>query len=200
LPRIYRPWFAVAALLGSAALVTIFWDELVEFKRDEYATAQDTASSAELRPTLAEIAWRMFRDQPLVGCGLGHYVDKHVDYLAELEKGRNYVQHNAWLSLLAETGLIGLTLFALLTIAWLHSAWRLWRADNAPLWMRQQGLLFIVVAANYVMNGMFHDMSIIPMVNMILFFFAGVTVNLEREAAAWEEHPTKAFVAAGNRG
>ncbi len=87
-----------------------------------------------------------------------------------------------WLSLLTETGLIGVTLFTLLLIVWLQSAWRLWRSDNAPLWMRQQGLFFLVAAANYLVNAMFHDMSVIPMVNMFLFFLAGVTVNVQAEA------------------
>lgn len=131
----------------------------------------------------------MFRDRPLVGCGLGHYLVEHRNYLSNhnvplpLERGRGIVQHNTWLSLLTETGLIGAALFALLMIAWLATAWRLWRADNAPLWMRQQGLLFLVLAVNYLANGMFQDMTIIPMVHMILFFLAGVTVNLATEAA-----------------
>ena len=49
--------------------------------------------------------------------------------------------------------------------------------------MRQQGLFFLVVAANYLVNAMFHDMSVIPMVNMFLFFLAGVTVNVQTQAA-----------------
>ena len=98
------------------------------------------------------------------------------------EKARGYIQHNVWLAMLTETGLIGVTLFTLLIAMWLRSAWRLWRSDHAPLWMRQQGLFFLVAAANYVVNGMFHDMSVIPMVNMFLFFLAGVTVNVQTQA------------------
>lgn len=192
LPRFYRPWLLTAAVLGSVALVATQWANIVEFKRDKYVSARDTASSAELRPILATIAWEMFCDRPLLGCGFGHYEDQHGNYLSNrkvdvpLEQGRGYVQHNLWLSLLTETGLVGLTLFALLIITWLQSAWRLWRTDSAPLWMRQMGLLFLVVLANYAMNGMFHDMSIIPMMNMLLFFLAGVTVNLQTQAAEWQ--------------
>jgi len=147
----------------------------------------------------------MFCHQPLVGCGLGHYDAEHRNHLSNrdidmpLEQGRGYVQHNIWLSLLTETGLIGMTLFALLMVAWLRSAWRLWRAGNAPLWMRQQGLLFLVVAANYLANGMFQDMTIIPMIHTILFFMAGVTVNVQTQAAEWEDR-TAAVVASGERG
>jgi O-antigen ligase len=193
LPGLYRRWLLTATLLASVLLVATQWANLVEFKRDKNLSARETASSAKLRPILAAIAWEMFCDRPLVGCGLGHYKDQHIYYLSDrsidipLEQGREYVQHNVWLSLLTETGLIGVTLFTLLMLAWLQSAWRLWQAAGAPLWMRQQGLLFLVVAANYVMNAMFHDMAIIPMVHMILFFLAGVTVNLQMQAAQWAD-------------
>jgi len=205
LPRFYRPWFLAAVLMGTAALVATQWENLVEFKRDKNLSARQTATSAELRPVLAAIAWEMFCHQPLVGCGLGHYDAEHRNHLSNrdidmpLEQGRGYVQHNIWLSLLTETGLIGMTLFALLMVAWLRSAWRLWRAGNAPLWMRQQGLLFLVVAANYLANGMFQDMTIIPMIHTILFFMAGVTVNVQTQAAEWEDR-TAAVVASGERG
>jgi O-antigen ligase len=189
LPRRYRYWFLTAVVLGSAALVTLQWTNILEFKRDKYAGAEETASSAELRPILFTIARKMACDRPLLGCGLAHYSEEHLNYLSDrdtdlpLEKGREYIQHNVWLSLLTETGLIGVTLFTLLLIAWLRSAWRLWRSDGAPLWMRQQGLFFLVAAANYLVNAMFHDMSVIPMVNMFLFFLAGVTLNVQAEAA-----------------
>jgi len=205
LPRVYRPWLLLAALLGSATLAVAQWDNIVEFKRDKFVSAHDTASSAQLRPILAKIAWKMFCDHPIVGCGLGHYIDEHGKYLSDrdsdmpLEQGRGYAQHNVWLSLLTETGLIAAMLFTLVVLAWLRSGWRLWQAGNAPLWMRQQGLLFLVLAANYLVNGMFQDMTIIPMVHTILFFLAGVTVNLQTQAAEWEGR-TAAVVASGEQG
>ena len=109
-PRLYRPWFLAAAVLGSAALVATQWANIIEINRDKYATAEDAALSAELRPVLAAIAWEMFRDRPLVGCGLGHYIDEHRNHLANrnidlpLERGRGVVQHNVWLSLLPKPG------------------------------------------------------------------------------------------------
>jgi O-antigen ligase len=202
LPRRYRPLFLAAATVVAAAIVVTQWANIVEFKRDRNLSARETATSAQLRPILAATAWEMFCDRPLLGCGLGHYTDQHVNYLANrdvdlpLEQGRPYAQHNIWLSLLTETGLVGAGLFLLLTIAWLRSAWRLWRADRAPLWMRQEGLLFLVLAANYLMNGMFQDMTICTMIHMILFLMAGLTVNLQARAANWENR-TGAAVESG---
>ncbi|HEV3021507.1 MAG TPA: hypothetical protein VGX76_03545, partial [Pirellulales bacterium] len=113
-----------------------------------------------------------------------------VNYLADrstdlpLEKARRYVQHNTFLSLLAETGIVGAGLFIALLIVWGRGAWRLWRAPDAPLWVRQQGLLFFALLGGYLPNAMFHDLAIIPMVNMLLFFLAGVTESLRPSASA----------------
>jgi hypothetical protein len=203
LPRMYRPWLLAAALLAAALLAATQWESIVAFKRDKNLTAKETASSVALRPTLAAIAWQMFCDRPLVGCGLGHYIEEHVNYLSDrdseivLEQGRGYVQHNIFLSLLTETGLIGMSLFLLLIIAWVRSAWRLWQAVDSPLWMRQQGLLFLVLAVNYLMNGMFQDVTIIPMMHTILFFMAGLTVNLQRRSIGGDATTTRAVAAGG---
>ena len=39
----------------------------------------------------------------------------------------------------------------------------------------------IVVVISYTINGMFHDVSLIVMANMLLFFTAGVASNLHRQ-------------------
>ena len=46
-----------------------------------------------------------------------------------------------------------------------------------PLEVRQAGLLFLVLLCAYLANGMFQDVTIVPMVHMTLFFFAGLTVG-----------------------
>jgi O-antigen ligase len=185
LPGMYRPWLIAAAVLGAAVLTVGQWENILAFKRDKNLSAQETANSAQLRPILAAIAWEMFCDRPMLGCGLAHYTDQHIYYTGDrstelpLEQGRGYVQHNIWLSLLTETGLIGMSLFAAVVVSWILSAWRLWQARGSPLWMRQQGLVFLALAVNFLMQGLFHDMTIMLMMHMILFFMAGVTVNLQ---------------------
>ena len=61
---------------------------------------------------------------------------------------------------------------------WTHNAWRLWNRHQAPLWARQHALLLLALLAAYAINGMFHDVAIISMVNMLLFFVAGVSQGL----------------------
>jgi O-antigen ligase len=192
LPKSWRLPLLGGVLLAGALVAVTQWEKLMSFKRDEGHAAQETAESVELRPILALVAWKMFLQEPLFGCGFGHYRERFVDVLDDrdsdlpLDKSRRYVQHNVWLGLLTETGLVGTVLFTLLVGYWLRDAWRLWRS-SAPLWARQFALLFLATFASYVSNAMFQDLAIVPMINMILFFLAGLTAGLRPGAA---EHLT----------
>ena len=117
------PWNWRLPLLGgglaaAVLLAATHWDELLTFKRDEALAADKTAESVELRPILAKVAWEMFLDRPLLGCGYYQYKTEHLNYLSDrstslpLERAREFIPHNVALSLLTETGLLGLGLFA----------------------------------------------------------------------------------------
>jgi O-antigen ligase len=183
LPRWWRPAVVVAAAAACALVVTFGWDHLMAFERDKGVDAELTAESAKLRPILATVAWHMFLDRPILGCGFGQYSSEVPAYLSDrstalvLEKGRGFVQHNVFLALLSETGLVGMTLFVALLAFWTHAAWRLWRYGR-PLWVRQMGLLLLGALGAYVANGMFHDVAIVAMANMFLFFLAGGAMGL----------------------
>ncbi|MGW8256771.1 MAG: O-antigen ligase family protein [Thermoguttaceae bacterium] len=183
------PWSWRVPLIGGAillALILVFteWRQLVSFKRDRDLGAEKTAESVELRPIMAMVAWKMFLDHPVFGCGYSQYKTEHVNYLSDrsttlvLEKARPYIAHNVVLSLLTETGLVGLGVFLAMIFFWTRDAWRLWRLKTTPLEARLQGLLMLVVLQTYFINGMFHDVSAVPMANMTLFFLAGVTAAM----------------------
>jgi hypothetical protein len=191
------PWsWRMPLLVGGLLLAIVFsatqWERLMAFKRDKNLDAGKAADSVELRPVLARIAWSMFLDRPLFGCGYAQYSKEHVNYLSDrstdvvLEKGRAYIQHNVVLSLLTETGLLGLGLFLVLCTLWAFDAWTMWRSTSAPLAYRQTGLLMLAVLGVYFTNGMFHDVSLISMSNMTLFFLAGVTAGLRPEISKKE--------------
>jgi O-antigen ligase len=199
-PRIWSIPILGSGLVAASLLAVTHWEQIVAFKRDQGAGAQETADSVRLRPILARVAWNMFLDRPLLGCGLAHYMDRHVDYLDDrstelvLEKARPYCQHNVFLSLLTETGLVGLGLLVAVLWNWACDAWRLWRCREAPTWARQQGLLMLVLLINYVANGFFHDVSLMIAIQLFLFFMAGVTASLRpwtqesyRSRRAWQE-------------
>jgi O-antigen ligase len=184
LPWNWRLPLLGGALLAGLLLATTQWENLLAFKRDDTATAQETADSVHLRSILAEVAWQMFCDRPILGCGYGQYDKEHINYLSDrssdlpLERARVYSAHNVFFSLLTETGLVGLGAFLTLVFFWARDAWRLWANTALPLETRQAGLLFLVVVCVYFLNGFFHDVSVQNMMNMTLFFFAGVTAGL----------------------
>ncbi len=184
LPWNWRLPLLVGALLIGTLLVATQWENLLAFKRDKALSADKTAESAELRPIMAVLAWHMFCDRPIFGCGYAQYGNEHLNYLSDrttdvpLERARGFIPHNVAFSLLTETGLIGFGLFVAVIFFWTRDAWRLWSDATLPLWARQQGLLMMIFLAVYFINGMFHDVSVQPMMNMTLFFLAGVTAGL----------------------
>jgi O-antigen ligase len=184
LPAKWRLPVLGGGLLVAALVVATQWQNLIAFKRDRDLTAEHTAESVAMRPILATVTWKMFLDRPLFGCGLFQYSDESLDYLSDrsvalpLEKARGCLPHNVLFSYLTETGLVGLALFVTHIGFWIRDAWRLWRSPTAPLWARQQGLFMLALLAIYFANGMFHDTSIVPMGNMLLFFTAAATASL----------------------
>ncbi len=181
-PKAWRGALAVG-LVAAVLLAAACGQRMIAFQRDRGLSERETAESVQLRPILAEIAWRMFCDSPLVGCGFGQYLNENRYYLVDrtserpLEKARPYVQHTLLLSLLVETGLLGAGLLLLVLGLWLRDAWHTWRADHAPPWARQGALLFMALWINYMVNGLFHEVSLIPMVNAVMFFGAGMNAG-----------------------
>ena len=173
---------AFAVLLGGAAASGLK-DNVMRIKRDKDVTAADAEKSVQLRPLLVVVAYEMFRDRPITGHGYGRYSETSIPYHAVRDYGlplddvRHYIQHNVLLSILVDTGLIGLGLLVL----WLAMAsvigWKLARDRERGFESQMLGLVLIGLLAAYLCNGMFHDVSVIPMMNMILFFTGGLALT-----------------------
>ncbi|MEM7453476.1 MAG: O-antigen ligase family protein [Planctomycetota bacterium] len=183
LPKRVFGVISMAALMVAILLGPLIIEKGSRFKRDKDVSVDEMASSATLRPMLAIVAWEIFKDYPLTGVGFGQYKKYDRYYLGSenygmpLERLRPYHQHNIFLSYLTEVGLIGMSIFAALFFGWMLYAKRLWDAVDAPLEMRQLGLFYIAFMLSWLCNAMFQDVSIMTMVNMVLFFFSGLLVG-----------------------
>ena len=82
------------------------------------------------RSDLWHIAWRVTEANPVLGVGLNNYIVVSADYVHEpglltavaLITDRPHVVHNTYLQMIAETGVVGLTLFVIFLIGCMRAA------------------------------------------------------------------------------
>ncbi len=184
----WRPLVLGGMISGALLLAVTQMDNLKAFKREQ--SAAETSGSADMRVSFAYVSWTMFLDRPLWGVGFGQFPDAKLPYLSDrstrlnLEALRPYSHHNTFLSILTETGLIGLVLFLAVLTGWGWTAWNLARDPQAPDWTRAQGVLLLGALGVYVCQAALHDMSFSPIDNSWTFLLAGITVGLRPAVAA----------------
>lgn len=187
-PRLRKPVVGGAGLIG-VVLAALLWSNVVGLKRE--GSAADSQHSVSQRTAFAYVSWQMFKDHPISGVGFGRFYDRKLPYLAdrsqsfELESLRNLDHHNTLLSVLTETGMVGLAALVAVVVGWWRYAWSLAHSSHVPGWVRAHGLLMVVLLVAFLPNALFHDLTHLPMDMTLLFAMAGVTVGLSR--SQWGE-------------
>jgi O-antigen ligase len=178
----------LASLVVVGGLMTVgLKDQLLRMKRDKNLSAAEAEKSVQLRPLLAVVAYEMLKDAPLTGHGFGNYARNAQPYCSirsydmPLEQARGYVQHNIILSVAADTGLIGLTLFSALLIVWIRSAWRLGNTVTRAKTSNLVGLGGLGAIVAYLVAGMFQDVIVMPMIQMYLYFVGALVVTVYQQ-------------------
>jgi O-antigen ligase len=196
---LHRSWrtLVLGGMISAAVLLVAFKsDAFMGFQR-EYS-AGDTRDSAYLRVSFAYVSWQMLLDRPLMGCGLGRFAESKLPYLSDrstalpLEQIRPLVHHNHYLSLLTETGILGLGLFLALMATWARNAWQMLRHQYTPQWIRGVCVLFLGTLCVLGVQWMFHELSYSPIDHSLLFLLAGITVGLRPQAFRIEPEATAA--------
>jgi O-antigen ligase len=181
LDRRFRP--VVLGVIAAAGLVAAIanFDSLLGFRRE--GSAADTRSSADVRAAFAYVSWQMFLDRPLVGCGFGQFPQAKLPYLADrstalnLEAMRGLVHHNTFLSVLTETGLVGLALYVAWMAAMAKTAWRLSRRRDRPH-ARCHGIFTLAALVVYLVQAVFHELSYTPLDTALLCLLTGAATGL----------------------
>lgn len=185
-PRWVKVLSLCASILLAGLAVAGLKEQLLRMKRDKNLSATEAEKSVQLRPLLAIVAYEMVKDAPFVGHGFGYYQKAARPYYTlrgyglPLETARGYHQHNVLLSIVVNNGIIGLALFSLMLMIWLGAGWELSKHPVANDLWRHTGLVVVASIAGYLVGGMFQDVTIMPMINMFLFFFAGLIVTLRQ--------------------
>jgi O-antigen ligase len=182
LPNQWRGILAVGVVMVGAFSFAALGERVTDLGR------KDTDGSAEhsvyQRASFVYVSMRMFRDAPVFGHGFSRFYDKKMPYLAdrsqqlELESLRNLDHHNTFLSVLVETGMVGLVLFASLLATWTRAAWKLVSTTPAGSWQQGHGLLALAVLIAYASSALFHDLTLSATEHWLPFLVSGMSVAL----------------------
>jgi len=185
-----RGWTRIAFTCAAASLAIVLavglWPRLTSPQREVGGWTDKTPIYVRLG--LAKITYQMFLDRPLFGVGFGHFQDRAADYATD-PAGPDYafaataMQHNNFLSLLSEAGLVGLGLYLWLLWRMARSAGRLWRRipPEAPSPVGREWLvLFWIAFAVYLIDGFFRETSVYPFTNSLFFALAGLVISLDQ--------------------
>jgi N-acetylglucosaminyldiphosphoundecaprenol N-acetyl-beta-D-mannosaminyltransferase len=186
IPRRWRMPALAAVLFGGLLVVAASWTQILGLERE--GSAAESSHSVGQRASFAYVSWQLIRDYPLLGVGYGRFFDRKLPYLSdrtqpfELESIRSLNHHSTVLGLLTETGIVGLMTFLSVVFVWSRSASRLILASGSPRWVRAQGTLMLALFINYLASALFHDLTFLPSQQLLLFFFAGMTINLRQQS------------------
>lgn len=199
---IHESWrkLVLGSMIAAALVVGIVkMDAILGLKRE--GSVADTRESVSMRSSFAYVSWQMFLDRPLLGFGFGQFPHAKLPYLADrstdlqLETIRPYVHHNTFLSLLTETGLVGLGLYLAMLGGWAWQSVSILRRE-VPDWVRYQAVFSLAVLGIYVCQLLAHELSYSAIDNSLVFLMTGITSGLyarfvptrkEEKAAQWKK-------------
>ena len=204
--RIAREKRVASLLVALAVLVLIaavlpetFWARVgtiapsMEGRRESFGTRVD----------LWALAGQMIRDHPITGVGLGNFATATMRYAHGEYLMSRLVAHNAYISVAAETGLVGVCLFLALHGLAFQS---LHRARSAGAMLNDPPLKMMSIAAEGCLIAiMFSALSVSSEGLKYLWLFFGLAASLGRIAAqsrvTESPHPSAAPVTlAADRG
>jgi O-antigen ligase len=177
---------AVSLLLALAVLVAAI-------NMDNFLTAQrEKGGLTDIEPLLlriglAHMTWEMVQEHPLVGVGFGHFRDYAPGFARDPSSpfyafGSTALEHNNFLSIVAETGLVGVALYLAMVIFLLRYSVRLYR-KLPPTGMgfigRDLLVLYWILTMAYFMDGTFRETSDNPFANSLFFGLSAVPVALD---------------------
>ena len=162
----WRKQVAAGALVVALSIVLLF-SVLAPQGGSERVT---TLGSGTGRTDIWKVGWRMVEDKPVLGVGAGNFQNSSIHYLLApgvIQSDDFFVDqpkaaHNTYLQVLAETGIVGLTLFTLILVAFvictILAARMFGRYGNWRMEVLTRSLIvaaFGLLAADFFISGQF---------------------------------------------
>lgn len=177
-------------VLGAIVLVALVlgvlgnWENVTS--EDREVGGMGTKSTAQSRLVLVEVSLKMFADRPFVGVGFTRFKDYAGPYVADVEAtilgyreawvAKRVGQHNHFLTVLTEIGLIG---FVPLVLVYFFLLRTLWKAHGAGTESYDGDFVVAVWAvwAGYIINILFIEPRFFEFMNVFPFILAGIVVG-----------------------
>ena len=170
-------WKKPAAVLALVAVVCLPLYSIVSRR-----LLGDDRGSAQSRIPLMNLAFRIVKDNPVLGVGANNFtvaMDRYVT--SDFREEFFFAVHNKYLLVLAETGIGGLLAFLAFLLQTLRRGWRIWSLHDP---------LLSVVALGFVggLTGHMAHMNVDVFrgrpIQQTILLFAGLLVAMERLATA----------------
>jgi O-antigen ligase len=185
--------FIAVVLLGFFGGVTThfsFWENATLFSR-----RQNTVNYRRVNDLTT---FEMGKVNPTFGIGFGNFKSQWRKYfqpiegtgITDLEDGN----HNTFLGLFAEVGLVGLIPYLVLFYYMFQAGLRVYRKGDVL--DREFSLVFLLVVTVYILGGTVGDYRSGPFLNTVLYLLFGTVVGIEMRA----ELPTERLQAAAPAG
>ena len=117
-----------------AALTVLLLVAMVPFFIGTFRQSQDLSGSTAARLSYVVTGWRMLRQHPFFGVGVGNYPKLYQRFTPSLIESGERTAHSSWVLVMAESGLPALALFLLLYLAVFFQSWRL-RRSHPPYFL-----------------------------------------------------------------
>lgn len=182
---------SVSLLLSVALLVAVV--NMENFMSDDRAKGGFMdMEPLLLRIGLAQMTWEIVKQHPLIGIGFGHFRDYAPGFAKDPSSpfyafGTTALEHNNLLSIVAETGIIGLTLYLAMMVSLLRFSIDLYRKlpPKGPGFISRDLLvLYWILATAYFIDGTFRETSDNPFANSLYFGLSAIPVALNELLSA----------------
>jgi O-antigen ligase len=178
--KVYALVILVATVLG----VLGNWSNVTTEERGSGGLA--TKATAQARLVLLQASMYMFMDRPLFGVGFNNFQEYAAPYVGRVRStvlgyreswiGQDVNQHNHFLNILTEVGLMG---FIPLILVWIFMLRSVIRARSVETDLYDSDFLVVVwaVFAQYLTNSMFMEPRWFEFMNVLPFLLGGIVVG-----------------------
>jgi len=172
---------SIILLVAMGLAVLGNWSNMTSANREQGGVGDVT--TAQSRMVILYASLQMIRDSPIVGCGFDRFVKEGAPYVAEVRQtvlgykaswiAESCNQHNQFVSIFTEIGLMGFAPFVILYVLILRLLWKA-RKVEAEEYDREFVVMVWAVMAGYIAVIMFIEPRWYEFMNVLPFMLLGI--------------------------